>query len=64
MATQAKPLSCVPQGRKVPNKTNGADVRQRPAQARHKPPLRGAKRQRRHSAAFPGLRPTEKGVFL
>ena len=34
-----------------PGKTSGADARDRLDQARRKPPLQGAKRQRRHSAA-------------
>ena len=48
--TPGMPASCVPQGRKGPDKTSGADVRDRLDQARHKPPPQGAKRQRRHSA--------------
>ena len=42
-----------------PGKTSGADASQQIDQARRKPPLQGAKRQRRHSAADVRQRPAQ-----
>ena len=48
VAGLAKPPFCVPQRREGLKKFIGADASQRIDQARRKPPLRGAKRQREH----------------
>ena len=56
VAGLAMPASCLRQGRKGHSKAPGADVRHRLDQARRKPPLQGANRQRRHSAAGRALR--------